>query len=113
MNKSQYYLPKCKKIPKDSDIILSCLKIYSTGNAISAREAISSHEAVSVKVDPGSDFAPAIPADQVKITKFRRHPDSPFWDFYRIRMMSSSAFGGNTAFKLVQTFYCIRSLSAR
>lgn len=60
MNKSLHYLPKCKKMPKDIHIIWSCLKNYiATGKAMNAREAISLYEAMSVKVDPGSDFAPA------------------------------------------------------
>jgi hypothetical protein len=60
MNKSQHYLPKCNKLPNDIDIIWNCLKKYiATGNATSAREAINSYVAMSVKVDPSSDFAPA------------------------------------------------------
>jgi hypothetical protein len=60
MNKSQHYLPRCKRLPKDIDIIWSYLKKYiATGKVLSAQEAISLYEAMSVKVDPGSDFAPA------------------------------------------------------
>jgi hypothetical protein len=60
MDKTQHYLPKCNKLPKDIDIVWNCLKRYiATGDASSARETVSSFEALSVKVDPGSDFAPA------------------------------------------------------
>ena len=60
MNNSQHYLPKCIKLPRDIDIGWSCVKKYiATGKTISAQEAISLDEAMSVKVDPGSDFAPA------------------------------------------------------
>lgn len=60
MNSSQHYLPKCIKLPRDIEIGWSCVKKYiGTGKAISALEAISLGQAMSVKVDPGSDFAPA------------------------------------------------------
>jgi hypothetical protein len=60
MNIGQHHLPKCIKMPRDIDAVWSCLKRYiATGRATSAQEAIGLKEAMSVKVDPGSDFAPA------------------------------------------------------
>jgi hypothetical protein len=60
MNNSQHYLPKCIKLPRDIDVIWRCVKKYvATGKTISAEDAISLHKAMSVKVDPGSEFAPA------------------------------------------------------
>ena len=60
MNRENHYLPKCIKIPRDVAVILGSLKRYiATGKATSGRDAASVHEAMSVKVDPGSDFAPA------------------------------------------------------
>ncbi len=60
MNKSQHYLPRCNKLPKDIDIIWSCSKKYiAAGKAVNAQEAISLCEAMSVKVDLSPDFAPA------------------------------------------------------
>ena len=60
MNSVEHHLPKCIKIPKDVAVILGCLKKYiATGKATSGRNAASVHEAMSVKVDPGSDFTPA------------------------------------------------------
>mgnify|MGYP001381349263 CR=1 FL=1 len=60
MNREDHHLPKCIKIPRDVSVILSCLKRYiATGKATSCRDATGVHEAMSVKVDPGSDFSPA------------------------------------------------------
>jgi len=60
MNSVKHHLPKCIKIPKDIAIILGCMKKYiATGKAASGLDAASVHEAMSVKVDPGSDFTPA------------------------------------------------------
>ena len=60
LNKDNHHLPKCIKIPRDTAEILNCLKRYiATGIATSCLDAASVHEAMSVKVDPGSDFAPA------------------------------------------------------
>ncbi len=60
MNSEKHHLPKCIKIPRDIAVILGSLKRYiATGKATSGRDAASVHEAMSVKVDPGSDFAPA------------------------------------------------------
>ncbi|MCX6672655.1 MAG: hypothetical protein NTY37_02630 [Methanothrix sp.] len=60
MNREDHYLPKCVKIPRDVSAILGCLKRYiATGKATSCQDAASVHEAMSVKVDPGSDFTPA------------------------------------------------------
>ncbi len=60
INKTHHHLPKCIKLPKDIDIIWGCLKKYiATGKTINLQEAISIKEAMSVEVDPGSDYAPA------------------------------------------------------
>ncbi|MFZ2472184.1 MAG: hypothetical protein WAW52_09630 [Methanothrix sp.] len=60
MNSAQHHLPKCIKIPRDIAVILGCLKRFiATGKATSGQDAASVHEAMSVKVDPGSDFVPA------------------------------------------------------
>jgi len=59
MNREEHHLPKCIKIPRDVAAILSCLKRYiATGKATSWLD-VGVREAMSVKVDPGSDFAPA------------------------------------------------------
>jgi len=59
MNREEHHLPKCIKIPRDIAAILGCLKRYiATGKATSWQDA-GMQEAMSVKVDPGSDFAPA------------------------------------------------------
>ena len=59
MNRENHHLPKCIKIPRDVAVILSCLKRYiATGKATSFQDSAGVHEAMSVKVDPGSDFAP-------------------------------------------------------
>lgn len=51
---------KCIKLPRDIEIGWSCVKKYiATGKTICAQEAISLNDAMNVKVDPGSDFAPA------------------------------------------------------
>lgn len=60
LNRENHHLPKCIKIPRDVAAVLGCLKRYiATGKATSCLDATSVHEALSVKVDPGSDFAPA------------------------------------------------------
>jgi hypothetical protein len=60
MNREEHHLPKCIKIPRDIAAILSCVKRYiATGKATSCRDAAGVHEAMRVKVDPGSDFSPA------------------------------------------------------
>jgi hypothetical protein len=60
MNKEQHHLPKCIKIPRDIDVIWGCLKRFiAVGKAINEQDAISIHEAMSVKVDPGFDFVPS------------------------------------------------------
>lgn len=60
MDREEHHLPKCIKIPRDVAALLGCLKRYiATGNAPSYLDATGAHEAMSVKVDPGSDFAPA------------------------------------------------------
>ena len=59
MNREGHHLPKCIKIPRDVAAILGCLKRYiAIGKAPSWQDA-DLQEAMSVKVDPGSDFAPA------------------------------------------------------
>ncbi|MCK9566784.1 MAG: hypothetical protein WA137_11225 [Methanothrix sp.] len=60
MNSAEHHLPKCIKIPRDIAVTLGCLKRYiATGKATIGYDAASVHEAMSVKVDPGSDFTPA------------------------------------------------------
>lgn len=60
MNSKQHPLPKCIKLPRDIALIWGCVKRYvATGGAISVQEAMSANEAMRVKVDPGSNFAPA------------------------------------------------------
>ncbi|MDD1749384.1 MAG: hypothetical protein LUO89_05850 [Methanothrix sp.] len=60
MNREEHHLPKCIKIPRDIAAILGCLKRYiATGKATTPWDATSVHEAMSIKVDPGSDFVPA------------------------------------------------------
>ena len=60
MNKGHHHMPKCVKLPKDINIAWGCVKRYiATGEAISVQEARKISGAMSVKVDPGSDFAPA------------------------------------------------------
>jgi hypothetical protein len=60
MNREEHHLPKCIKIPRDIAAILSCLKRYiATGKATSGHDPAGLQEAMSVKVDPGSDYAPA------------------------------------------------------
>jgi hypothetical protein len=60
INHDNHHLPKCIKIPRDTAAILGCLKRYiATGQATSCLDAGRAHEAMSVKVDPGSDFAPS------------------------------------------------------
>jgi len=59
MNRENHHLPKCIKIPRDIAAILGYLKRYiATGKATSRQDA-GMQEAMSVKVDPGSDFTPA------------------------------------------------------
>jgi hypothetical protein len=60
LNRENHCLPKCIKIPRDTAAILGCLKRYiATGKAVSCMDATSVHEAMSVIVDPGLDFAPS------------------------------------------------------
>jgi hypothetical protein len=60
MNTAQHHLPKCIKIPRDIAEILVYLKRYiATGKATNDRDAVAVHKAMSVKVDPGLDYAPA------------------------------------------------------
>jgi hypothetical protein len=60
MNRENHHLPKCIKIPRDVAVILGGLKRYiATGKATSCQDAAGVYEVMSVKVDPGSDFAPA------------------------------------------------------
>jgi hypothetical protein len=60
MNRSEHHLPKCIKIPRDIAVVLSCLKRYiATGKEPGSQEAASVQRAMSVKVDPGLDYAPA------------------------------------------------------
>lgn len=60
MNEKQHHLPKCIKLPKDTDIVWGCVKRYiATGMAISVQDAMRMQDAMSVKVDLGSNFAPA------------------------------------------------------
>jgi len=60
MNKEQHHLPRCIKLPRDIYAFWGSLKRYiASGKGISEQEALSLYEAMSVKVDPGSDFAPA------------------------------------------------------
>jgi len=60
MNSAQHHLPKCIKIPRDIAEILGCLKRYiATGKSTNDRDAMAVQEAMSVKVDPGLDYAPA------------------------------------------------------
>jgi len=60
MNRENHHLPKCIKIPRDVAVILGGLKRYiAIGKATNGRDAASVHEAMGVKVDPGSDYAPA------------------------------------------------------
>lgn len=60
MNKGDHHLPKCIKIPKDINFVWGCMKNYiATGKTITSHKDISIKEAMSVEVDPGSDFAPA------------------------------------------------------
>jgi len=60
MNEEQHHLPRCMKLPRDIYVSWRCLKNYiACGKPISSQEALSLYGAMSVKVDPGSDFAPA------------------------------------------------------
>ncbi|OPY51515.1 MAG: hypothetical protein A4E49_02231 [Methanosaeta sp. PtaU1.Bin112] len=60
MNRAEHHLPKCIKIPRDIAVVLSCLKRYiATGKEPGSQEAASVQRAMSVKVDPGLDYAPA------------------------------------------------------
>jgi hypothetical protein len=60
MNEGQHHLPRCMKLPRDVYVFWGCLKRYiAAGKAISTQEALSLYENMRVKVDPGSDFAPA------------------------------------------------------
>lgn len=60
MNSAEHHLPKCIKIPRDLAVILSSLKRYiAAGKESGSQEAASVLQAMSVKVDPGSDYSPA------------------------------------------------------
>jgi len=60
MSESQHHLPKCIKLPRDIDTIWHYVKMYiATGTAISAQEARTAHDALSVRADLGHDFTPA------------------------------------------------------
>ena len=59
MNSAEHHLPKCIKIPRDLAVILNSLKTYiATGKESGGRDAASVQQAMSVKVDPGLDYAP-------------------------------------------------------
>jgi hypothetical protein len=60
MNSAEHHLPKCIKIPRDIAVILTSLKRYiATGKEPGGQDAASVQQAMSVKVDPGLDYAPA------------------------------------------------------
>jgi len=60
LKENQHHLPKCIKLPKDIKAIWHCVKLYiATGTAISAQEARTAHDALSVRAGPGHDFVPA------------------------------------------------------
>ena len=60
INRKNHHLPKCIKLPKEIVIIWGCLKRYvATGKVMSLQDAISINKALSIKIDPGSDFSPA------------------------------------------------------
>jgi hypothetical protein len=59
MNRAEHHLPKCIKIPRDIAAILSDLKRYiATGIEPFGLDEASVQQAMSVKVDPGLDYAP-------------------------------------------------------
>ncbi|MDD4651797.1 MAG: hypothetical protein PHQ34_06165 [Methanothrix sp.] len=61
MNSAEHHLPKCIKIPRDLAVILSSLKRYiATGKEPGGQDAASVRQAMSVKIDPGLDYAPAM-----------------------------------------------------
>ncbi len=60
MNKEQHHLPKCIKLPRDVDVLWGYVKRYvATGGAICPQGAIGVQDAMSIRIHPGSDFAPA------------------------------------------------------
>lgn len=61
MNSAEHHLPKCIKIPRDIAAILSSLKRYiATGKEPRGQDEAIVQQAMSVKVDPGMDYAPAM-----------------------------------------------------
>ncbi len=54
LNERQHHLPKCIKLPRDIAVIWVHLKKY-----IATSKTMNVQDAMSIKVDPGSDFAPA------------------------------------------------------
>ncbi len=60
MNKGQHYLPKCVKIPRDIAASWGYVKRYiATGGAVCSPAAIGVQDAMGVKVQVVSNFAPA------------------------------------------------------
>jgi hypothetical protein len=60
MSEGRHHLPKCVKLPREICTIWRYVKLYiATGTAISAQEARTAHDALSVKADLGHDFVPA------------------------------------------------------
>jgi hypothetical protein len=58
--KDQHYLPKCIKLPRDIAAGWGYVKRYiATGGAICSQQAMGMHENMGVKVQVGSNFAPA------------------------------------------------------
>jgi len=58
--RGQHYLPKCVKLPRDIAVGRGYVKRYiATGGAICSQRAIGMHESMEVKVQVGSNFAPA------------------------------------------------------
>lgn len=61
MNSAEHHLPKCIKIPRYLAVILNSLKRYiATGKEPGGQDEASVRQAMSVKVDPGMDYAPAM-----------------------------------------------------
>jgi len=60
MSGSRHHLPKCIKLPREINAIWRYVKLYiAAGTAISAQEAKTAHDALSIRADLGHDFAPA------------------------------------------------------
>lgn len=58
--RGQHYLPKCVKLPRDIAVGWGYVKRYiATGGAICSQRAMGMHESMEVKVQVGSNFAPA------------------------------------------------------